>query len=92
MAGLFLLQGAGTLVYQVFKFLQTGDWIPISVRDGVLWVSDYFRFQSLMQWLREPSSWEGAWKVIEWLPLSGTSLVLGVFFTFLAWALAGGRL
>ena len=62
--------GVIALGFQIFAYLRLGVWPPLSLL-SVLHIFD-------MQWATNPGSWKGLWNVLNFLPLSGSLIVLGV--------------
>lgn len=75
-----MLVGVAVLVWQVYHWLYTGYWTSFSVLDVHLWASMSAEMSN--EWIQNPTSWLGLWKLLNWLPLSATSIVIG--FTILA--------
>lgn len=67
-----LVAGVGVFARQVYAWLHTGEWTSQSVLDFLRW-ADVRR-----DWIADPTTWLGLWKVLEWLPLSVTSMAFGV--------------
>ena len=86
--GVGLLGGLGTVVLQVFWYLQSGEWTKLSVLDGAIWLA--FRFDPEFEstsWLLVPSTWIGVWKLLAAFPLSLGIVVVGSLAGFFCMAL-----
>jgi hypothetical protein len=71
-----VIAAAVTWFYQIFKYLNSGEWHPISL----LWI-----FQKLgNQWSIQPRSWFGMHEIMDWIPLGIFSFVFGIVLGFLA--------
>lgn len=66
------IAGLGTFLWQVYNWLKTGEWVSISVIDFLLWTG------LDANWLHQPQSWIGVWKIFDWMPLSLGCVVLSV--------------
>ena len=75
-----MLVGVAVLGWQVYHWLYTGDWTSRSILDVVRWAAMSAEMSN--EWIQNPASWLGLWKLLNWLPLSGTTIVIG--FTILA--------
>jgi len=67
-----LLSGAGVFGWQVYSWLSTGDWKSVSLLDFMRWAGSH------PEWTETPTTWMGLWKLLNWIPLSVTLLLLGV--------------
>jgi hypothetical protein len=68
--GLGLLGALSIWFYQIFTFLRSGDWAPISVVTALGWLK--------IEWALFPTQWLGAHKILDFLPLSLFSLGFAV--------------
>ena len=70
-----ILGGVGTVAFQVYRWLRTGEWLPLPI-------SVVFQFFDIdVALLYEPTDWYGAAKLGQWLvdlPLSLGAPILGV--------------
>ena len=66
----FCLGGAGIVVYQIYTYLKSGNWEPISTIDALLLFE--------IQWAMNPTDWLGAWKVLDKIPASVPIFVCGL--------------
>jgi hypothetical protein len=84
------LVAGGTVLWQVFTWLQTGVWTPVSTL--VAW-KYYFAGTGWDQWLSQPTSWFGLHSLVVRfldLPLSVTGVVLSALLLWLAlWLVIG---
>jgi hypothetical protein len=68
-----LLLAAGVVfACQVFIYLKTGGWQGVSIIDSIL----YLGVES--DWLINPDSWLGVWKILDTIPL--TLFFIGLIF------------
>ena len=74
MLWVFFLVAIAPLVYQIYTYLQTGTWIPISLITAFQWLG--------AEWAITPNSWHGLYEVLDFIPLSLTIFVLGVITAF----------
>ena len=75
-----MLVGVAVLGWQVYHWLYTGDWTSRSMLDVLRWAAMSAEMSD--EWIQNPTSWLGLWKLLNWLPLSATTIVIG--FTVLA--------
>jgi hypothetical protein len=64
------LTGLVTIFLQVMWWLQFGIWRPRSV----LWLLSELPVAE--SWANAPNSWLGLWRLVSWLPLSATALIV----------------
>lgn len=82
------LGGLGVLVWQVFHFLSSGEWAPVSITDALAkweWASN------LSSWAKAPTEMLGLWKVFGALPFSAAWAIVPTPFLALALFKWGGR-
>jgi hypothetical protein len=60
--------------YQVFAFLKTGEWLPLSLISALSWAG--------VSWAASPTDWQGLHRLLNWAPLS-LSLYFGSAFPLL---------
>lgn len=66
-----LLGGIGTFGWQVYHWLDAGEWTSRSVLDFLRWAGVQ------ADWVQYPTRWVGLWKLLNRLPLSLTGVVYG---------------
>ncbi len=59
-----------TVGFQLYHLVRFGEWMPISV----IWVLQRAR----VEWALYPGDWIGVHKLLDWLPLSLASVVMGL--------------
>lgn len=59
-----------TVGFQLYHLLRYGEWMPISV----IWALQRAR----VEWALYPGDWIGVYKLLDWLPLSLVSVVVGL--------------
>ena len=67
--GLGALVALGIVLWQIYIFLKSGQWLSLSVISALNWCQ--------VEWAIVPTEWFGLYKVLNWLPLSLTSLIIG---------------
>lgn len=72
----FLLWAGGVLGYQIIFYLKNGAWQPLSVIDGLVYLSQ----ERPSLWLLYPQDWIGLHKLLEAIPLSLGIALLGVLW------------
>lgn len=70
LGGLPLIAGAIVLGWQIYQYLLFGDWISMSVADGLTTVG--------LAWAGNPKSWFGLHEILSWLSLTATLIVGGL--------------
>lgn len=70
--------GPGVLVWQLWTFLTEGNWHPVSVLHLLEWAG------TNDAWVHAPTSWIGLWKVLSWMPLSLTAMIVGAVSFYVA--------
>jgi hypothetical protein len=48
--------------YQIFAFLKTGEWLPLSLVSALSWAG--------VSWAASPTEWQGLHRLLGWAPLS----------------------
>lgn len=71
--------GLGSLGRQIFLWLRDGRWTSVSVLDLLSWSG-----VGSQDWIARPNEWIGVWKLLNWLPLSAASLVVGIVLVLAA--------
>lgn len=71
-AGLYLI-GAGIFLFQIYSYLKKGEWLSISVIDGIK------EFGST--WAANPTDWQGIWNIFNSFPLSLSIIVIAYIST-----------
>lgn len=70
------------LAFQVYTYLRSGEWIPISVVDLVRLLG-----VSPEGWWYYPTDWTGLYAVLDFLPLGAAVLIVGCVGAWLeAWS------
>ncbi len=64
----------GIWAYQVYSYLQTGEWPGLSLVSGLQLVD--------MRWALYPNSWLGVYKILESMPLSFASVGTGILLSY----------
>ncbi len=62
--------------YQVFTYLQTGTWVPISIITLFKWIG--------MPWAINPQNWFGMYNILDAMPLSITVFVLSIVIALIS--------
>ena len=76
---LAMLGGTGTSLYQVLVYFWQGGWQPISALDPLVSVN--------WSWAITPDSLLGAWKILDWLPLSVALILAAIVILVISSAL-----
>lgn len=66
------LAGIAILGVQIYAYLQTGEWTPISIVTVLAAVPDYH------WWAINPTEWIGLHKVLDHIPVSAVLVVIGI--------------
>lgn len=75
--------GAALLSWQIYTWLKTGEWPPISTPDG-LFIAWAFLFADgsaaphFVQWLIAPETWIGVHKILDAIPAALTLFLVGI--------------
>ena len=69
-----LLAGLGVLGWQVFGWLSSGEWTSVSLLDFLRWGAG----PKTRAWIENPTTWIGWWRVLNWTPVSGILLLVGM--------------
>ena len=79
----FLICGISILGWQIFHWLDTGDWVPVPMLVIVEWLARQSTTPTAvannLAWVAHPKSWIGLWKVLNWFPVSLASFLCAVF-------------
>lgn len=60
----------GIFTYQIYAYLQFGFWVPISLVSALGWLKS--------EWALNPTQWIGFHSILDFLPLSVASFVIGI--------------
>jgi len=66
--------------WQIYSYLKTGEWLPISMLDGLAWLG--------LDWARIPNqpNWVGLHEILTFMPLS-IGLWLVALISLIIWAI-----
>lgn len=71
---LLFIGGVGIFVIQVFGYLDAGIWTSLSLAN---FIGEFYK-----PWeYSEPKAWIGLWNIIDFIPLSLTLIVTGLWVT-----------
>ncbi|KKX30262.1 hypothetical protein YH62_11965 [Rhizobium sp. LC145] len=75
--GLFIL-GWVTIAVQIYWYLRGGLWTSVSIISAL----KQLPIEKVAEWASNPLDWLGLYQLLEFLPLSGSGIILGLFITF----------
>jgi hypothetical protein len=63
------LGALGIFIWQIYEYLRSGEWRPVSVITALRWCN--------IEWSNFPAQWIGVHKILDQVPLSFVSLIVG---------------
>lgn len=65
--------GFGLVGFQIYTYLRTAFWEPMSLIDGLAYLG--------LGWAKDPKDWSGAWEMADKVPLSAVFILLGIYLS-----------